>query len=462
MKRLLLSMSVIALLALSCAQPDDSPVFTANPDAVAFSAAIRPSTRATDISFESGDKISIFATDNGSLQYSNYADNVEYTYYDGLFTTQESLTYADMNTTLAFYAVYPYDEYTTPGFTFYVNLDQSTHDAYTKSDLMTASNTGRDQEVVDLVFNHNLTKVVLNFSSNNLPAGIQYVTFKNVYYAAEANLSSNTFKATGYRSDIEASPNGTNSFKVILPPQTIQAGELFAEIVIGGKTYVWEVERDLILSSGVEYVYDLELQDNSVMFTSQINPWNEPSDIEAVIPDEYIDLMDDYIPIYDGTTPPDIEGIWLMDPLELYYDSAGATKEDFDFAPDYIWFYDQTSDNTLNMMSTQNLGDLSTAEGVFVSGSGNNFTVYFNEYVTYNDGSWLVKATLMSGTVSGSYIKNFRYAFIIVEDYDPNSQFMDAGDFRVLEDGDYWSEQTAWPLNTKNAGVSGDLITIKK
>lgn len=449
----------VSLLALSCVQHQDFPVNEANPDAVAFSAAIMPSTRATDISFEDGDQISLYASEKGSLYSSNYAQNVKYTYMDGLFTTSEGLNYPDMNTTLSFYAIYPYGSYTTPEFYFAVNQDQSTHEAYTESDLMTASNTGRDQDVVDLVFNHNLTKVIINLSSDNLPAGQQSVVFRDVYHEVKADLSSNTYKYTGNTADIIASPNGTNSFKVILPPQTIERGDLFVEITIGGNRYAWEVESDLILSSGVEYVYNLALQENSVMFTSNINPWNAPSEMESVIPQEYLDLMSPYIPIYEGTTPPVIEGIYYISPNLTYYDSDNYYSEK---APDHVWFYDQSSDNTLCMQSTQNIGDHSIAEGIFISGSGNNFTVYFNEYSTYEGGAWLVTATLISGTKSGNYIKNYRKAFVVLDDYDPNDEYMNVGDFRVLEDGDYLSEPVSWPLSTKSARASGELNYSKK
>lgn len=463
MKRIIFTLSAIVMFAASCDQHIDTPIYESNPDAVAFSAAIMPSTRATDTAFDSGDMISIYASSKGSLYSSNHAQNVKYTYYDGIFTTQEELTYPDKNTTLTFYAVYPYGSYTTPDFTFSVNKDQTTHASYTQSDLMTASNQAKNQEVVDLVFNHNLTKVIINLNSANLPAGTQSLTFKNVYSKATANLSSNTFKSTGSRTDIKASPNGTNSFKVIIPPQTIAKGELFAEITIGGDTYVWNVDRDLIFASGVEYVYNLSFRENSVSFQADINPWNEPSDIQAVIPQEYIDILGNYIPIYEGDTPPNIEGVWLMSPLYLYYDSAtNTTNEDWNFADKYIWLYNQSSNNTINMKATQNLGDLSVADGVFVSGSGNNFTIYFSDYTTRSDGSWLVKATLLSGTKSGNYIKNMRNAFIVLDAYDPYEELMDIGDFRVTEDANYSSEQVAWPLNTKAIYVDGKLIDVVK
>lgn len=458
MKRFIFILAAMTLLTVECTQPSEEPGYEPNPDAVSFTAAIMPSTRATDISFEAGDQISLYATDKGSLSSSNYAQNVQYTYYDGLFTTQQALTYPDQNTTLAFYAIYPYGNYNTPKFTFAVNRDQSTHSAYTKSDLMTASNTGRNTDIVDLVFNHNLTKVIINLSSANLPAGTQSITFKNVYFTASADLASNTYKATGNLTDIKASSNGTNSFKVILPPQTIRKGETFAEITIGGKKYLWEVESDLILSSGVEYVYDLHLKQNSVMFTANINPWNDPSAITSVIPEEYINILENHIPIYEGNTPPDIQGIWLASPYDMYYDSNGF---DANFADAWFWFYNQKSDNTISMKKTQNLGDLTTGEGAFISGSGNNFTVYFNQYTTNEDSSWVLSASLVSGTKSGNTIKNFRFAFIVLDVYDPYDELMGPGDYRVIEDSDYYTYQSEWPLDTKSLASRGAYEFVK-
>lgn len=458
---------ICAMAALAaCTEVPVEPIIEqlpVNPDAVVFSANIQPATRATDIAFEEGDEISVFATERNNLQSSNYAQNIKYTYTDALFTTSDELSYPDEYTYLSFYAVYPYDTYSTPGFTFSVKKDQSSNEAYTKSDLMTASEVAKNQEVVDLTFNHRMTKVIIKLNSANLPAGEQKVVFENVLSKANVDLADNSYKGTGSTSEIVACPNGTNSFKVILPPQTIRKGTQFVDVTIGDKTYMWTVESDLILSSGVEYTYTLTLKEGNVSFTSNINPWNSPSDIESVIPQEYIDLLSPYITIYEGNNPPVIEGVWLMSPYELYYDSQGATKDDYNFADNYLWFYDQGSDNTINMMSTQNLGDLSVAEGVFISGSGSNFSIYFNEYSTYEDGAWLITASVISGTKSGSTLKNLKHAFIILDDYDPYSEFMDVGDFRVIEDGDYSSGKASWPLDTKS-GVdgAGELKYIKK
>ena len=432
------------LLASSCANNQDEPQVSSK-KGISFSAKIKGTTRATDLQFENGDEISVFGSTSNSIEESNYAQNVRYKYSNGMFDSDYNLSYPSPSDDLTFFAVYPYGDYTTPEFTFAVNTDQSYHSDYTTSDLMTASAVGNNSKVVDLVFTHRLSKIIINISSSDMPAGEQSIVFKNVKNYASINLRTNTFSSIeGYRADIIGSSNGTNSFKVILPPQTIATGNEFVEITIGDKVFSWVADRDMIFNSGVEYSYDLEIKDN-VLFTAQINPWGNPDDIEAVIPEEYLEILEPYIPIHPGVNPPNIEGTYLVSPSILVTDNVGF-EPGYIFADKYIQFYGQTSDNRINSRSTQLLGDLSVGEGLFISGEGNDFSVYFNEYTTEEDGSWMVKATIISGTIVDGYIQDYTYAFIILDAYDTTDRYMDPGQYRVICDGDYVSPITTWPL----------------
>ncbi len=449
MKKQIILSALASIVMLSCSNSEKEDFREpANNNQITFKAKISGPTRATDTEFELGDKISVFATEGESIGTNNYAQNVQYTYNYGYFTTYGQLSYRTEDSQLNFYAIYPYDSYTTPNFTHEVNLDQSTHESYTTSDLMTATAIGKNQQIVDLIFNHRLSKIIINITSDDMPVGNQSLIFKDVYYTTDIDLASNTFDHSGYTSDIKACQNGTNSFKAILPPQIINKGDKFLEITIGNNTYTVEAERDMIFNSGVEYSYTFELKDNNIVFASLINPWGTPEEIESVIPEEYIDLIDDYITIYEGTTPPNIEGTYLISPSTLFYDSGGWESGHI-FADAYRKFYNQTEDNTISSVETQLLGDMEVSEGLFISGEDNNFTIYFNSYTTYEDGSWLVKATVISGTKNGDTIENFSEAFIILDDYDTVNKYMDTGEYRVIIDGDYASYQTEWPLDNE-------------
>ncbi len=465
MKRLFYSLSLLTLaIATSCTSNEGTSDIP-NDNGVKFNARISGATRATDLQFENGDAIGVYASYAGSTTIGDYARNVMYNFSDNIFTTRSTLKYPNSGEDLQFHAIYPYNANndTIPEFYFAVNTDQREHSSYTQSDLMTASAVGEKSETVNLTFNHRLSKVIINITSENLPAGEPTLTFKNVKYVADVNLNSNTYYA--YNNEIGnviASSNGTNSFKAILPPQTIARESLFAEITIGDNVFEWVVDRDMIFNSGVEYTYNVEIDTrNNIVFTTQINPWGEPEEIESVIPEEYIALIEEYMPIHEGDTPPNIEGVYLISPNLLLNDNVGFTPGD-KFADDYVMFYDQTPENTINMKSTQLLGDLTIGTGQFISGEGENFTIYFNDYSEHDDGSWLTKASIISGSIRDGVIYDYTYAFIVLDAYDTVNKYMDAGQYRILYDGDNVSYTTEWPLDTRSTkpvtGISKDAV----
>lgn len=262
----------LPLMAVTCNKNPEPEL----PCEVSFSAQIKAlNTRATDTAFEQDDEISVFACYNASLASTNYAHNVRYTFTDNLFEASSPITYPDKDAALAFYAVYPFDNYSTPKLRFSVSDDQSQKDAYTESDLMTASIIAKDQEEVALKFSHKLAKVVIRLDKVNIPDGEQSVKFCKVYTALDADIADNVFEETGSRRDVISCPDGSDNFKVILPPQKISAGSLFAEIRVGDKTYDWVADTDIYLSSGVEHIYTATLKETTVTITSYINDWNE-------------------------------------------------------------------------------------------------------------------------------------------------------------------------------------------
>ena len=290
MKQLFLSFSLITLALITACNPNDNTVDVSASQEITFRANI--ATRATEQQFETGDAIGVYASYLGTGNIGDYAQNVKYEFSGNYFKTNNQLRYPESGDDLLFYAIYPYsyNSYYVPEFSFAVNTDQRNHSNYTTSDLMTASAIGYKNQTVDLIFNHRLAKIVINIVSGNIPAGEQTLTFKNVKYIADANLNNNTYyAATTATANVTAASNGTNSFKAILPPQSIAQNSSFVEINIGGTIYEWVIDRNLVFNSGVEYVYNLTLnEENDIEFAAQINPWGEPEEIESVIPEEYI------------------------------------------------------------------------------------------------------------------------------------------------------------------------------
>lgn len=259
MRKLLPAIMLMAFLFSCSKTPTPEPV---QESVVTFRAASLQ-TRATESSFEKGDSISVFASDDyyGELSENNYSDNSVYVYSSEGFapaSLKHGISYPDEYTSLSFYAVWPYSSsYGGDGFSFEVQSDQSEPDDYAASNLMIARTDATHSDVVDLHFDHLMCKVVININSDNFPTGERLCLFNNVYTESYVDLDDATVETVGEQTMIWGSLNGTNSFKALLPPQTIVSGTQFFVFQIGEKAWQWKPSENLILASGVEYEYDL-------------------------------------------------------------------------------------------------------------------------------------------------------------------------------------------------------------
>lgn len=451
---------VYALLALftACGGSEDEPTPDPTPDPtpeqkspVRFSSNINPMSKATDTGFESNDEIGVFAfRDANGFSDNGYAKNIKYINNGSLFTSSNGITYPSETEGLAFYAIYPYNASAASQFSFSVNADQSIGKNYTQSDLMTASTLVTTEDVPNLKFDHRLSNIIVNLEFNKVPSGSIDLNFQ-AQRNASINLKTNSYGATGSVSSIKAAPNGTNSFKVILPPQTISEGDKFVNFEVNGVTYTWTLNRDLVFKSGIQYSYNLtiDVDTKTISFTGSINPWGQESDIESIIPPKILDKMKPYITIYDGTNPPIVNGSYLIDQMTTVYcqdQGNGGYDPGKDVINTKIKFSDQ-SNTKLSLNYAEKSVDGSSAatgSGAFISGSGDNFTAYFDTEGT-SDGISYRTALVLSGTKTSTGIKNIRYAFVMVEKgSDPSDELMEEGVFRVFKDKDELAKNTSW------------------
>lgn len=195
------------------------------------------------------------------------------------------------------------------------------------------------------------------------------------------------------------------------------------------------------------YVYDGTgyCYSRPVSFTT-----GEYSRIDNVIPPEIRNQMDPYITIYDGNTPPNIEGEYLLSPDELVFDSENDFEIGHIFADLYFKFYNQNMhSNTLDYKEKQGYSE-STGTGAFISGSGNNFSVFFNTEGIGHKEEYDINyktALVISGTKDEQGIRNLEYAFVMVDkSNDPKPYFIPVGAFRVFKDGDNISSYVTWSV----------------
>lgn len=262
MKKILLSSLLVCSALTACTQWEEEEPMVAIEGQVCFTGSVGSASRATASAFEEGDSITLFAFkgegDPWSAGNAPSSANVKYGYNGTLFTAAKGgITYPE-HTPLSFLAVYPAITSTASSFNFYVEEDQSLEDHYTKSDLMTAFATNTSEPVPNLVFSHRLSSIVVNLTFEQMPAGTTHVSFSSAK-TVNVDLAADTYVGGGGNIlAIRAAANGTNSYKAILPPQTVSSGwELIHIEAEGGHTYRYALPGELILKSGKQRTFDL-------------------------------------------------------------------------------------------------------------------------------------------------------------------------------------------------------------
>lgn len=459
-RKLMLAMASAALVA-SCSSNGEEVRPDQKQESVSFTASMKTLSRATETSFEENDQIIVYAVkDEGNgteLKASgNYANYVKYTYRGNKFVNDQGIV-RPTEFGVRYFAMYPNTITSVPTFRFNVKTAQGASGQYTMSDLCTAVSDVTTAKEVNLIFSHRLSHVVVNLQGEALGTGTATVKLNNVNTGCNVDLNANTFTAYESRSTVYCADNGTNSYKAIIVPQTIEAGSPFLTVTLNGKEHTLKATSDINLTSGKQQVFNLTInKDEIVSFTGNILPWGEEDErIAQVIPDDIRQKMEPYIPIYDGVNPPNVEGCYMLDPMvAVYMEDYDGDLSELQWMGEYINLTNQNkNDNTIDMEELTADGEsYSIGQGAVIVGEGNNFSILFNTEGT-NSGIYNRTALLLSGTKSAEGIQNLQYAFVMVEKGDdPEGILMEEGVFRVFKDGDEISYCTSWPVEETRAG----------
>lgn len=192
----------------------------------------------------------------------------------------------------------------------------------------------------------------------------------------------------------------------------------------------------------------ITLYDGTVLVFDYEGGYTDPR-YEDVVPKDIRDKMGKYMDIYNGINPPNIEGSFTIDPMVALYCEDyghGGFEPGYVVSSEDIRFSNQNSkDNSISYEEhSVNSNSYESARGAFISGSGNNFTVFFNTE-GYSSGVKVKTALLISGTKTSSGIANLRFAFVMVDDGgDPNGNLMEVGVFRIFRDQDELTVPKTW------------------
>jgi hypothetical protein len=186
--------------------------------------------------------------------------------------------------------------------------------------------------------------------------------------------------------------------------------------------------------------------------------------ITQQIPQEYLSKMATHMPIYDGSTPPAVDGTFAVHPVEVVF--ASDNYHSNNIADLYLHFFDQNSVKNTILYEDKTLDGGGEKTEMIIMGQGDNFTVFAvvpgaepENNITYK------MATIISGTMTANGIKNCYYAILMVDKVDPNEKIMRVGTYRIFKDGDGVASPSSWSARgTERESItdgSASVITAK-
>ena len=243
-------------------------------------------TRATDTSFEQGDKVGIFLTDqNKAIELAgNYVTNVPLTFQGSTWNTPKPLYWNEG--TYDVYAYYPY----IPSITsvtdqpFSVATDQNTGQGFENSDLLWTAKKGiaASSGTVNLHFSHRLSRIQLQLAKSDdyegeLPDEAEiYIHNTVVDGTLDYNVGMVTCERHASPKTIKARSLGNHCYAAIVIPQRLNNRVPLVEVVSHGVSYLYESR--FLFKPGVQHNVQLVLSNNpdrvKIEIGGEIVDWN--------------------------------------------------------------------------------------------------------------------------------------------------------------------------------------------
>lgn len=232
-------------------------------------------TRATDTSFEEGDRIGVSISKSGET----YAENVMMEFSQSVFSGDLEW-YEDTETASEIYAYYPYSESGVPA-TFTVAADQSKGTSPSDFIIGSIKDAKPSEDAIAMTFRHVLNKVVVEIT-NDTDANITSVILKGSKTTADVNVNaaSVTVSASSETADITAYEAVANErYYAILVPQTVS---MVLEInTSDSKTYSQDLE-EITLGQGGERTVTARISEEQglqVKVAGEIEDWTDEGEI---------------------------------------------------------------------------------------------------------------------------------------------------------------------------------------
>lgn len=270
----------VALLFAACSSENDTDVLASS----SFQFTLGTLTRATDVAFEEGDEIGIYAVKRSGntvgtmLANGNFCDNRKYIYHSGSFqpATASDIIYPPSGEKVDFYAYYPYNSSVNPlSLTLNSYTNQSIGSNYKASDYLFSKAEGgyiNGKSPVSLTFSHlmGLVEVVVTRSGSDAITSAEVVgamTDQTGHLQTGAlSITNNAKKQVTML--LKDETTSQYLFRVLLPSGNVfsTGREAFVFTLSNGSTKKFVSNADLGVQSGKITRFNLNLPTDIITY----------------------------------------------------------------------------------------------------------------------------------------------------------------------------------------------------
>lgn len=139
--------------------------------------------------------------------------------------------------------------------------------------------------------------------------------------------------------------------------------------------------------------------------------------IEKIVPADLLkEIKDLGMPVYGGNNPPNIEGSYLLDSQTMKKSNVdGDDPVGTKYVDEIITLSNQNNDNFTITLKSEYEGHTGTFS-MIISGNGENFTLYGNFTIEFDDGSKAKAVMIYSGKFKNGELHDLHFGEFVIDE----------------------------------------------
>ena len=347
MKKIGFILVAVAAVFTACNKAPESP------DSISGNITISPLlTRASDTSFDNGDRIGLTIIKNTDGEGETFVENSPMEFADNEFTGNLQW-YSESDVASTFIAYYPYDASGTPA-TFSVQTDQSKGTSSSDFIIGIEENITPTASAVGMTFRHVFSKIVIDMT-NDTGSDITSVVLSGSKTTADINVAESavSVSASSEAANVTAyEAVNDESYSAILVPQ-----EVSLTLVVNtadSEEYTQKLELSSLAQGGMHRVTARISEESGlqVKVAGEIEDWTDEGEIGPGGDDQPDESTIEYGGVTYKTVTLSNGQTWMAEPLR--YIPEGMTVSEDPADPDaHIWYPYSTDGTTTTALTDE-------------------------------------------------------------------------------------------------------------